>query len=262
MTAWTSEHVGQIRSQLERVAAGGAFSTSGRMPALLRHLVEAELQRRRAPPQPDEPRDRCLQSRSEFRSGRRFHRPRGNGPTQEQAARVLHHRRGQAIWWFSPCRRAATRYPSTSEPTRRLPRHSLRPEAGVTFLLGQGRYDDRVRDLRRRLSTGEGGELVEPPGIRLPESHLAPLVGRTGRALSRDPLRRARLRAVGLGCRGHLFRSLGSTISVEVVDTAAPEKFALYGMSQGVPVAVAYAGAFSGAGQSPDLCTAVRCAAP
>ena len=43
MTAWTAEHVAQIRSQLERVASGSAFATSGRMPALLRHLVEAEL---------------------------------------------------------------------------------------------------------------------------------------------------------------------------------------------------------------------------
>ena len=43
MTAWTAEHVGQIRAQLDRVAAGSAFVTSGRMPALLRHLVEAEL---------------------------------------------------------------------------------------------------------------------------------------------------------------------------------------------------------------------------
>src|SRR5262245_29468551 len=43
MTAWTSEHVAMIRAQLQRVAAGGAFVASGRMPALLRHLVEAEL---------------------------------------------------------------------------------------------------------------------------------------------------------------------------------------------------------------------------
>src|SRR5688572_18694322 len=43
MTAWTTEHVTLIRSQLDRVAGGSAFAASGRMPALLRHLVEAEL---------------------------------------------------------------------------------------------------------------------------------------------------------------------------------------------------------------------------
>ena len=43
MTAWTTEHVAQIRAQLERVVAGGVFANAGRMPGLLRHLLDAEL---------------------------------------------------------------------------------------------------------------------------------------------------------------------------------------------------------------------------
>ena len=212
MTAWTAEHVGQIRSQLERVAAGGAFSTSGRMPALLRHLVEAELNgaaRRLSQTSiaidvfnRDQSFDPAVDSIVRVEMGRlrnklrEYYTTEGSGDSgdirgAEGPLRVIHRRES---------RRGGC-------PT------IARTEAGVTFLLDQGRNDHRIRNLRRRLSTGEGGELVEPPGIRLPESHLAALVGRTGRAFSPDPLRRARLRTVRLGCRRHLLRSPGSTIS-------------------------------------------------
>jgi len=43
MTAWTSEHVALIRSQLERVTASPAFVNAGRMAMLLRYLVDADL---------------------------------------------------------------------------------------------------------------------------------------------------------------------------------------------------------------------------
>ena len=43
MTAWTTEHVAQIRAQLERVVAGRVFANAGRMPGLLRHLLDSEL---------------------------------------------------------------------------------------------------------------------------------------------------------------------------------------------------------------------------
>ena len=43
MTAWAAEHVAQIRAQLERVVAGRVFANAGRMPGLLRHLLDSEL---------------------------------------------------------------------------------------------------------------------------------------------------------------------------------------------------------------------------
>ena len=90
-----------------------------------------------------------------------------------------------------------------------MPRSEAAPAQEIRFCRGTGRRAPRVREARLGSAARRRLVLAGPPPVRLAEPGLAPLP-RGPRGYRDDlPLRRARLRPVGLGRRGLLPRGPG-----------------------------------------------------
>lgn len=242
MTAWTAEHVGQIRSQLERVAAGSAFSTSGRMPALLRHLVEAELNGAA----------RRLSQMSIAIDV--FNRDQGFDPAVDSIVRVEMGRlrnklreyyttegSGDLVVFAVPKGRYALSIDVRADAA--ATRHALAPKQELRFC------STRDSTTIAYATSGAGYPLVKVANwlSHLEYDYQSPIWRHWWAGLAeRFRVIRYDERGCGLSDWDIADISFEAWVQdlVEVVNTAAPDKFALYGMSQGVPVAVAYAARF------------------
>jgi len=234
MTAWTAEHVAQIRSQLGRVASSSAFATSGRMPALLRHLVEAELNgaARRLSQlsiaidvfNRDQKFDPSVDSmRNKLRE---YYTTEGTG-----ASVVFAVPKGQYTLSID-IKADAAGARATPVPKQELRFCSTKDSTTIAYA-----------------TSGSGYPLVKVANwlSHLEYDYQSPIWRHWWAGLAeRFRLIRYDERGCGLSDWEVADISFDAWVDdlVHVADTAAPEKFALFGMSQGVPVAVAYAARF------------------
>lgn len=239
MTVWTSEQVNQIRAQFESVAACGVFASAGRMPALLRHLVEAELSGTAK---------RLNQSSIAIDV---FSRDEKFDPAVDSIVRVE----------MGRLRNKLREYYTTEGVTD-----------AVTFEVPKGRYAVAIgiretsvapaafvapkQELRfctaadgtsiAYATSGAGYPLLKPANwlSHLEYDHQSPVWRHWWAALS-ERFRLIRFDQRGCGLSDWEVEDLSFESWVQdlalVADTTAPRRFALLGISQGVPVAVEYA---------------------
>lgn len=239
MTAWTAAHVALIRSQLERVVAGAAFANAGRMPGLLRHLLDAEL---------DGASRRLNQTGiaiEVFNRDERFD-PGVDSIVRVEMGRLRNKLReyyatdgaGDSVVFTVP----KGRY-GVSIEVRDGSSGSTRPAAPKQEL----RFCETKDGTAIAYATsGSGYPLVKAANWM---SHLeydfqSPVWRHWWAGLSgRFRMIRYDERGCGLSDWDVADVSFEAWVQdlVQVAETAAPDRFALLGMSQGVPVAVAYA---------------------
>lgn len=240
MTAWTAEHVAQIRSQLERIVANRVFANAGRMPGLLRHLLDAELNGAA----------RRLNQTSIAIDV--FDRDQHFDPGVDSIVRVEMGRLRNKLREYYSADGAAD---------------------AVVFTVPKGRYALAV-ELRERPASGPVRSNMPKQELRFCETkdgtviayatsgHGYPMLKAAnwlshleydyqspvwrhwwGGLAERFRLVRYDERGCGLSDWNVTDFSMEAWVQdlAQVADTAVPGKFALYGMSQGVPVAVAYA---------------------
>jgi len=239
MTAWTSEHVTLIRSQLERVAASPAFANAGRMAMLLRYLVDADLNggARRLNQtniaidvfQRDDHFDPAVDSIVRVEMGRlrnklrEFYTTTGTGDPVVFALPKGSYRPTVDI-----------KLETRSAPPPAVPKQELRfcvTADGTTIAYA---------------TSGSGYPLVKAANwlSHLEYDYQSPVWRHWWNGLSeRFRLIRYDERGCGLSDWDAADVSFDAWVQdlEQVVDTAAPKRFALFGMSQGVPVAIAYA---------------------
>ena len=242
MTAWTEGHVALIRTHVDRVAAADAFATSGRMPALLRYLVEAELNgsgRRLSQAgiaidvfQRDASFDPAVDSIVRVEMGRLRNKLREYYTTQgAQDAVTFSVPKGGYSLAIDVSPGAAPAGRSTA------PKQELRfcaTKDGTTIAYA---------------TSGAGYPLVKAANwmSHLEYDHQSPVWRHWwARLAERFQLIRYDERGCGLSDWDVADISFDAWVDdlESVVGAAAPQKFALLGMSQGVPVAVAYAARF------------------
>jgi pimeloyl-ACP methyl ester carboxylesterase len=239
MTAWTTEHVAQIRAQLERVVAGRVFANAGRMPGLLRHLLNSELNGAA----------RRLNQTSIAIDV--FDRDENFDPGIDSIVRVEMGRLRNKLREYYTSEGAGDPVVFTVPKGR----YSIAVEmrAGA---VGAARSATPKQELRFCETTDETVIAYATSGSGYPLlkaanwlSHLeydfqSPVWRHWWNGLAeRFRLIRYDERGCGLSDWNVDDISFEAWVQdlVKVADTAAPDRFALLGMSQGVPVAVAYA---------------------
>ena len=125
----------------------------------------------------------------------------GDDGRSQRLVRTVH---GRGYQFVAPVDEAAQPDPAASVSP-------APPRAGDPVLHGRRWHPPCLRDQRRRPAAGEGRELAQPPRLRLGKPGLAALAGRAVAPVPPRPVRRARLRAVGLGHRTVLVRATGWT---------------------------------------------------
>jgi len=243
MAAWTAEQVALIRAQLERIVAGRVIANAGRMPALLRHLIESEL---------DGAARRLNQTGIAIDV---FERGADFDPGVDSIVRVEMGRLRNKLREYY-----------TSEG-------SADP---VVFSIPKGRYAVAV-DMRAGNSVTASRAAVPRQELRFCETDDGAVIAYATSGSGYPLLKAANWLShleydyqspvwshwwSGLAQRFRLIRydERGCGLSdwdvadisadawlrdlAQVADTTTPKKFALLGMSQGVPVAVAYAARF------------------
>ena len=239
MTAWTSEHVALIRSQLERVAASPAFVNAGRMAMLLRYLVDADLNgaARRL--------DQTNIAIDVFQRDEQF------DPAVDSIVRVEMGRLRNKLREFYTTTGARDPVVFT------LPKGTYRPTVEIGLDVRNPRLSAAPRQELRFCATKDGTTVAYAtsgsgyPLVKAANwlSHLeydfqSPVWRHWWSNLSeRFRLIRYDERGCGLSDWDVADVSFDAWVQdlEQVVDTAAPKRFALFGMSQGVPVAIAYA---------------------
>ena len=239
MTAWTSEHVALIRSQLERVAASPAFANAGRMALLLRYLVDADLNgaARRL--------DQTNIAIDVFQRNEHF------DPAVDSIVRVEMGRLRNKLREFYTT--TGVRDPVVFA----LPKGTYRPTVEIGLEVRSSLPSAAPRQELRFCSTRDGTTIAYAtsgsgyPLVKAANwlSHLeydfqSPVWRHWWRGLSeRFRLIRYDERGCGLSDWDAADVSFDAWVQdlEQVADTAAPKRFALFGMSQGVPVAIAYA---------------------
>ena len=238
MTAWSAEQLAQIRSQLDRISAGSAFATSGRMPALLRHLVEAELN------------GSSLRLSQTSIAIDVFNRDQHFDPAVDSIVRVEMGRlrnklreyyttegSGDPVVFAVPKGRYAL---SIDARAGAAPASPVAPKQELRFCTTQDGTTIAYA------TSGKGYPLVKAANwmSHLEYDHQSPVWRHWWAGLAeRFNLVRYDERGSGLSdwdVEDFSFEAWVQDLE-HVADTAAPERFALLGMSQGVPVAVAYA---------------------
>lgn len=238
MTAWTAEHVDQIRAQLDRVAAGGAFATSGRMPALLRHLVDAELNGG----------SRRLSQTSIALDV--FQRDRHFDPAVDSIVRVEMGRLRNKL------REYYTTEGANDAVIFAVPKGSYALSVVIKDTTGVSRSAVPRQELRfcttpddvtiAYATSGSGYPLVKAANwmSHLEYDHQSPVWRHWWAGLA-ERFSMIRYDERGCGLSDWVVADFSYEAWVrdleQVVETAAPRRFALLGMSQGVPVAVSYA---------------------
>jgi pimeloyl-ACP methyl ester carboxylesterase len=238
MTAWTAEHVALIRSQLQRVTAGSAFAASGRMPALLRHLVEAEM-------------DGGARRLSQMSIAMDvFGRPGDFDPAVDSIVRVEMGRLRNKL------REYYTTEGKGDPVTFEVPKG--RYTIAIEVKAASGGRQSQVPNQELRFcqakdgttiayaTSGNGYPLVKVANwlSHLEYDYQSPIWRHWwGGLAERFRLIRYDERGCGLSDWNVADISFDAWVDdlEEVANTTAPGKFALFGMSQGVPVAVAYA---------------------
>ena len=114
------------------------------------------------------------------------------------------------------------------------------PPQEIRFLYRRRRHSPRVRDHRQRPAAREGRELVQPSGLRLAEFGMAALAGRAVAPVPVGSVRRARCGLSDWDVAQFSFDSWVDDLEA-VVDAVGLDRFPLLGISQGGPVAIAYA---------------------
>jgi len=239
MTAWTSEHVALIRSQLERVAASPAFANAGRMALLLRYLVDADLNGAA----------RRLNQKNIAIDV--FQRDEHFDPAVDSIVRVEMGRLRNKLREFYST--TGVRDPVVFA----LPKGTYRPTVEFGPEVRSSLPSATPRQELRFCATRDGTTIayaISGSGYPLVKaanwlSHLeydfqSPVWRHWWRGFSeRFRLIRYDERGCGLSDWDAADISFDAWVQdlEQVADTAAPKRFALFGMSQGVPVAVAYA---------------------
>jgi pimeloyl-ACP methyl ester carboxylesterase len=239
MTAWNQEHVTLIRSQLERVVAGTMFASAGRMPALLRHLLEAELNGAA----------RRLNQTSIAIDV--FDRDAQFDPGVDSIVRVEMGRLRNKLreYYATEGRDDPVRF--AVPKGRYLLAVELREDVAAVAARPAPRQELRFCETQdgtviAYATSGRGYPLVKAANwlSHLEYDHQSPVWRHWWAGLA-DRFRLVRYdeRGCGLSDWDVADVSLEAWIQdlAQVADTTAPGKFALLGMSQGVPVAVAYA---------------------
>jgi pimeloyl-ACP methyl ester carboxylesterase len=239
MTAWTTADAALIRSQLERIAGSGVFANAGRMSALLRYLVDAELNGGAR---------RLTQTSIAIDV---FKRDECFDPGADSIVRVE----------MGRLRNKLREFYSTDGTTDRivfeLPKGSYRPTVEIKVDRSAALRSAAPKQELRFCSTADGTTIAYAtsgsgyPLVKAANwlSHLeydyqSPVWRHWWTGLSeRFRLIRYDERGCGLSDWDVADISLDAWVQdlEEVADTAAPKRFALLGMSQGVPVAVQYA---------------------
>lgn len=237
MPQWTTEDATSIRSQLERMTTSHAFAHAGRMTALLNYLVESEL-------------NGTSDSLNQYRIAIDvLGRDERFDPAADSIVRVeIGRLRGKLREFYAT---DGVRDPVVFD----LPKGRYRPivklrngGADATAVPKQEIRYCRAADgvnLAYAIS-GHGYPLVKAGNwlSHLEFDHLSPIWRHWWRDLAAR-YRLIRYDARGCGLSDWDFEELSFDAWVEdlerVVEAAAPPKFALYGVSQGAAVAIAYA---------------------